>query len=170
MALEREQARDLANDKGVARDVKSVAQERIVGGVGEGFDLESAEDAGVILRFADACGEIKSGHCVGGAEEVCGELGSVSFGSGEKGVGEVSLERAEGRAMDVVDDDGNVGAGGGDASEDSSFAAVGVDDVGLLCFEQSRQVLEREEIFQRMNRADEGGDDCEKGIVGNIGH
>lgn len=132
VAFEREQARDLADDKGVTRDAESVAQERIVVGVGKRFDSEAAEDARVILWFADACGEIEFRHRIGGAKEVRGELRGVTLGGGEDGVGEVSLERAEGRAVDVVDDDGNFGACGGDASEDAGFAAVGVNDVGLL--------------------------------------
>ena len=67
VAFEREQSGDLADDKGVARDAESVAQERIVDGCGEGFNLEAAEDACVILRFADACGEIEFRHRIGGA-------------------------------------------------------------------------------------------------------
>ena len=88
-----------------------------------------------------------------------GESGGEFFGSGEYGVGEVALERTERGAVDVVDDDGDFGAGCGDASKDASFAAVGVNNVGLLFFQQAREVLEREEIFQRMNGADECGDE-----------
>ena len=162
VAFQREQASDLADDKSVARDTETVAQEEIIGGVGKRFSSESTEDARIIFRPADARSEIKVCHRIGGTQKMRSELCSVTFGGGEDGIGEVSLKRAEGWAVNVVDDDGDFGACGGDAPKDTGFAAVCVNDVGLLFFELSRQLPECEEIFQRMNGADEGGDDCQE--------
>ena len=49
MAFERKDAGNFTDDEGVARDVETIAQEQIVGGVNEWFNVESAEDAGVQL-------------------------------------------------------------------------------------------------------------------------
>ena len=61
--------------------------------------------------------------------------------------------------MNRVDDERDAGAFGGEPAEDSRLAAVGVDDVGFLFAENLFQSAQREKILQRMNGADQFGND-----------
>jgi hypothetical protein len=57
--------------------------------------------------------------------------------------------------MNRVNDDGNAGASGREASEDAGFAAVGMDDMGPAVAKKVRETDERSIIFPRVQRADQ---------------
>jgi hypothetical protein len=61
-----------------------------------------------------------------------------------------------------MNDDGHACAVCRDPSEDSRLAAVRVDDVGLLFAQDFFQFSQRKNIFQRMNGADEFGNEREQ--------
>ena len=84
-----------------------------------------------------------------------GDFGGAAFGDGENEIGERALKISKRRAMDVMDDDRHARAFGGEPSENSRLAAVRVDDVGLLCAQDFFQFPQRDEIFERIYRADE---------------
>ena len=133
------------------------AQRQIVRRVQKRFHGEAAENAREHFRAADAGGEIEPRHGLGGTDEMRGDSGGVTFGGGKNPVGQRALKRAEGRAVNVVDDHRHARAPGREAAENSRLAAVGVDDVGLLFAQDFFQLAQREPVFQRMNRADEFG-------------
>jgi hypothetical protein len=64
-----------------------------------------------------------------------------------------------------MDDDGNLCAPGGEATENTSFATVGMDNMRFLFPQDFFQFAEGDEIFQRVNRADEFGNQCEQSGV-----
>ena len=87
------------------------------------------------------------------------DAGGVAFGGGENFIGERALEISNRRAVDVMEDERHAGAPGRDSSENARLAAVGMNEVGLLFAKDFFQFSERDEIFQRMNGADQFGDD-----------
>jgi hypothetical protein len=170
VAFERKEAGDFADDEGFGGNSQFCSERSIVAGVQEGFELEATEDAGVHLGAANAGSEVQFGHGVRGANEVRGEFGGVAFGGGEDVVGKRALEIAEGGAVNVMDDDGNSGARGGDAAEYAGFAAVGVDKAGFLFTQQARELAQGKKIFPRMDRANEGRNNGEQaGWFGDFG-
>ena len=64
--------------------------------------------------------------------------------------------------MDVMDDHGDASPCGSHAPEDAGFAAVGMNDAGLLLFQQAGQMAEREKIFPRMNQPDQRRDNRQR--------
>src|SRR6185295_8395735 len=93
---------------------------------------------------------------------MCCVTGSKFFGGTENEVRDGPLKRTEGGAVDVVDDDGNPGAVGGDASENARFTAVGVDEVRAALAQKSRELAGGVQVEKRMNRADERRNDGEE--------
>ena len=86
--------------------------------------------------------------------------GGIFFSGAENEVGGGVLEIAERRAMNRVDDDRNARAPCREPAKNARLAAVGVDDVGLLFAQDFFQSAERQKILERMNGADEFGNDC----------
>ena len=87
------------------------------------------------------------GFFFGGAEnEICGRV----------------LEFPERRPVDCVDDNWHTRAFRRETAKDSGLAAVGVNDVRFLFAKKVFQFPQREKIFQRMNRADEFGNNFEQ--------
>jgi hypothetical protein len=72
-------------------------------------------------------------------------------------VGQRALKIAERRAVDVMDDDGHAGAPGGQPAENARLAAVRVDNIRFLLAQDFFELSKGDEIFQRLNRADEFG-------------
>src|SRR5665647_452240 len=138
------------------------AECEVVGRVQERFEFEAAEDACEHFRFSNSGGEIKFRHRTGGAEEMVGDAGGIFFGGGENKIGDRALKVSERRAMDVMNNDGHAGAFCRQPSENSRLAAVRVDEAGFLFAQDFFQFAERDEIFQRMNGADEFGNDGEQ--------
>ena len=97
-------------------------------GLQERFQVETAENAREHCRLADAGGEIQFRHRRRGTEEMVGDAGGALFGGGENEIGGRALKIAERRAVDVVNDDRNTRAFGGEPAENAGLAAVGVDD------------------------------------------
>src|SRR5665647_291221 len=129
------------------------AECEVVGRVQERFEFEAAEDACEHFRFSNSGGEVKFRHRTGGAEEMVGDAGGIFFGGGENKIGDRALKVSERRAVDVMNNDGHAGAFCRQSSENSRLAAVRVDEVGFLFAQDFFQFAERDEIFQRMNRA-----------------
>ena len=88
-----------------------------------------------------------------------GDLGGVALGGGENKVGERALKISKRGAVDVMNYFGNAHASGREASEDSRLAAVGVDQIRFLFAQDFFQFAEGDEIFQRVDGADEFGDE-----------
>ena len=88
-----------------------------------------------------------------------GDLGGVAFGGGENKVGERALKITKRRAVDVMNYFWNARAFRREASENPRLAAVGVDQIRFLLAQNFFQFAERDEIFQRMDGADEFGDE-----------
>ncbi|MFM2082835.1 MAG: hypothetical protein RL380_1526 [Verrucomicrobiota bacterium] len=155
VAFERKEAGDFADDEVVRREAVAGAEGGGVFGGGVRSKVEAAEDASVVFRLADASGEVAAGHGVGGGEEVGGDFPGMAFGGAEGEVGERVLEFAEGGAVDVVDDERHSSAVGGETAKKTSFAAVGVDEVGAAVVENLFELAQGAEIFERMDGADE---------------
>ncbi len=64
--------------------------------------------------------------------------------------------------MDGVDDDGDAGAGGGQAPNDAGFAAVGVYDGGGVGAEYAGEAGEGAEVMPRADGADEVREDAQE--------
>jgi hypothetical protein len=103
----------------------------------------------------DAGGDVLPGHGVGDDDEVVGDAGRDALGPGEEGVGGGALERAEGRAVDGVEDDRDAGLPGGKPSEDAGLARVGVDDVRPVPTEGADEVAVSEPVGPGTDRSDE---------------
>ena len=164
----RHQPRELADDKIFRRESKLPSQRQIRLRGEERREGEAAENFGVIFRPPDVGGEVIFFHRLGDDDKMVGDFGGVSFGGGENKIGRRALKISERRAVDVMNDDRHAGAFRGEPSEDSRLAAVGVDEVRLLRAENFFQLAERDEIFQRVNGADEFGDEL-KLIIGSCG-
>ncbi len=103
-------------------------------------------------------------------DEVVGEASGESFCSAEAEIGEGALEGAEGGAVDRMDDDGDAGLAGGYPAEKAGFAAMGMDDVGLLLFEVPGELLQGAGIVPWVDGAYKGGDyGQESGDAGDLG-
>src|SRR5665213_2360526 len=90
-----------------------------------------------------------------------GYFGGMTFGGDENEVGERALEISKRRAVNVMNDDGHARTSGREASEKSGLAAVGVDEIRPLFAQNFFKFAEGDEIFQRVNGADEFGNDGE---------
>ncbi len=158
MALEFEEAGDLGDDEVVGQEAELGSESGVWGGVEEGGEGEPGEDAGELGFVADAGGEVLAGHGIGDDDEVVGDPAGDLFGAGEGGIGDRALERAEGGAVDGVDDDGDAGGACGETAEDAGLAGVGVDDVGVMGAEMASEMEEGEEVGPGLDGADEFGD------------
>ena len=155
VAFELEEAGDLSHDEIVRLESVSRAKVGVVGGGEEGFERKTAEDAGELIRVADACLEELLRHRVRDGDEVRGASGGVTLGGGEDEVGKRALKRAKRRAVNGVDDDGNTGAFRRQPAKDARLAAVGVNDVRPAVAEHSSEFAQCQPIMNRMNGADE---------------
>ncbi len=131
VALVVEEAGDLAHHEILGGQAEARAETGVVTGAEEGIEVEAADDAGELVGVTDAGRVVLAGHGVGDDDEVGGEMSGDAFGGPEKSVGGGSLEWAERGAVDGVEDQGDAGGAGGEASHDAGLSAVGMDDVGL---------------------------------------
>ena len=76
-----------------------------------------------------------------------GGAGCVTFGGGKNPVGQPSLKRSEGWAVNVVDDHRHARAPGREAAENSRLAAVRVDNVRPLLAQDFFKLPQREPVF-----------------------
>src|SRR5208282_5284384 len=106
VSLQLEQPRNLADDKILRRQSQFAAKFQIVFRGKKGFERKTAENFGVLLRSADAGGEILGFHCVGDDDEMGRGEGSVFLGGPKGKVGEAVLKIAEGGSVDRMDNDG----------------------------------------------------------------
>ena len=157
---------DFADDKMLGAQAEALAEVRLGMGIQEGGEIEAAEDAGVLVGAADAGGEVLPGHGVCDGDEVGGGAGGGLFGEAEGGVGSGVLEGTEGGAVDGVDDDGDAGASGGEASQESGFAAMGVDDVGLSGAQEEGEGAPGFEVEPRLDGANQGRKQREREVEG----
>lgn len=155
VALEFEEAGDVADDDVVRSDLPARANRRIVGGRQERGQREAAEDFSVLGRLADAGGKILACHGVGDGDEMGGDFAGAAFSGAKKSVGQRALKRAEGRAVDGVDNDGDGGTMSGEASEKTRLAAVSVDNVGTELAEETSEFAPGKQVFPRMDGADQ---------------
>src|SRR5260221_13293660 len=86
------------------------AEHEVVRCIQKRLQIEAAENAREHFGFPNPSRKIKLRHRAGGAEEMVGDFGGVTFGGGENKIGERALKISERRAMDVMDDDGHAGA------------------------------------------------------------
>ena len=143
MALQFEKSRDLADDEIVRRQAEPRAQSQIIFRREERREVEAAEDFGVLFRSPDTRSEVLPGHGIGDHDEVRGNAARAALGGAEDLIGERALKRTEGRPVNRVDNLGHTGTPGGQAAENSSLAAVSVDQIGALGQEQLRQSAQR---------------------------
>jgi hypothetical protein len=92
VTFEAENARNFADDKMAGVEAKLLAEREIVRGVGEGLEIEPAENAREHCRLADACGEIQFCHRASGTEKMVSDFSRVTFGGGENEVSERTLK------------------------------------------------------------------------------
>ncbi len=152
-----EQARHFP-DHDVVRGQSQAGAPRRIGFGGEvGTEVEPAQDAGVLGGPADAGGQVLVGHRVGNDDEVGGESSCMALCTAECSVGQRPLERAEGRAVNGMDDRGHPGPPRGQAPKDAGLAAVGVDDVRPALSEQGREFAKGAPVEPGMDRAHERG-------------
>ena len=83
VALVLEEPSDLADNKVAGVDAELGAQGQVVLCVKERLQIEAAEDARVVLRLADAGGEVLLRHRVGHGDEVRGDAARVALGGAE---------------------------------------------------------------------------------------
>ncbi len=112
--------------------------------------------------MTDAGCVVLAGHGVGDDDEVGGEMSGDAFGGPEEGAGGGSLEWAERGAVDGVEDQGDAGGAGGEASHDAGLSAVGMDDVGLTSAQLGGEGDPGAEVEHGADGADEGGNECEE--------
>jgi hypothetical protein len=167
VALKFEEAGDLGDDEVVGLESELGGEGGVWGGVEEGGERESGEDAGELGLVADTGGEVLAGHGIGDDDEVVGDASGDLFCAGEDGVWNRALKRAEGGAVDGMDDDGDASGASGETTEDTGLAGVGVDDVRAMGAEMAAEMEEGEEIGPRLDWADELGDGDE--AVGDLG-
>ena len=127
--LQLEEPGNLADDKVARRQAKRRAFCVGVFRIEEWLQVEAAWDARVVVRLADAGGEVLVAHRVGDGDEVVGHPPGETLGTAEQGVGRPTLKRAERRAVDRVDDLRHAGALGCQAPDEAGLPAVRVDDV-----------------------------------------
>ena len=110
-----------------------------------------------MLRPADAGGEVLRFHCVGDDDEMgCGP-GGFFFSGTENKIAQLVLKISKRRAVNRVDDDRNTRALCSEPSKDSRFAAVGMNDVGLLLAENGFEFLQRAPVMDWVNGTDQLG-------------
>src|ERR1051325_6902806 len=124
MALEPEQAGNLADHDVIGLDSKTGAQFGIVLRSQKWVEREAAEDRGVLLRLSDTGCQILSLHGFGHDDEVSGDFGGAPFCCAKRKVGQRTLERTKGGAVDGVDDDWHAGTRGSQAAQNTGFAAM----------------------------------------------
>jgi hypothetical protein len=141
----------LPTTKSVGREAQARPQFRVVARRQERFEREAAEDAGELLRPADARRQILSRHGVGHADEVSGDFGGAPFGGAKKQVGDRPLKGAERRAVNRVNNDGNPRAPRRQAGQEAGFAAVSMDDARRRGAKHFDQTQPGQKIAPRMN-------------------
>src|ERR1043166_2641035 len=104
MALEFEESRDLPDDNVTGLETPARAQSGIVFRGGVGSEVEPAEDLRVLLRAANACGEILPGHRVGDGNEMGRHARGSPFGRAKRQVGQRALKGTERESVDGVND------------------------------------------------------------------
>jgi hypothetical protein len=154
MAFELEEARNLADDEIIGQEAKTGAEGEVIGGGEERFEGKAAQDRGVLGASPDASGEVLARHGFGDHNKVRGDAGSVALGRTENEIREKALKRAEGRAVHRVNNDGDTGTGSGEAAEDSSFAAVGMDNIWAIVAKDGLEVAQGEPVIQWMDGTD----------------
>lgn len=157
MAFEFDEPRNGAYDEIIRRDPKFFPQIQIVFYGEKRFEREAAENFYVLFSAANADGEILGFHGFGDDDEVVGDAGGFFFCGAENKIAQTALKIPERRAVNGMNDDGHARASRGEASKNPGFAAVGVDDVRFLFAKDFFQAMQCEPIIQRMNRADEFG-------------
>lgn len=161
VALVFKEAGDFAGDEIVGMDAEALAQVGIVLGGEERLEIEAADDAGELVGATDAGGAVLAGHGIGDDDEVGGEGAGEAFGGAKGGVGGGALKGAERGAVDGVENDGDAGSAGGKSAEEAGFAAVGVDDIGLIAAQEGREGEPGSGVEQGVDGADEGGEEGE---------
>ena len=109
---------------------------------------------------------ILAGHGVGHADEMSGDGAGAAFGRQKDGIWQRALKRAEGRAVNGVDDDGNAGAARRQTAQDSGFAAVRMDDARAGLAENSGQTPPARASLNRMNGTNQGREDGQESGIG----
>ena len=163
MPLELKEAGDLADDDIVRREAQPGAELQVIGRVEEWFEREPAEDLRVLVRAPDACGQVLPLHGLSNYHKMSGAPGGVTLRGTKQRVGGPTLEGAERRAVNCVENDRNPGAGSSQPAQDARFAAVGVDQLRLPGAKQSRELLPGPCVFPGVERTHEFGHDGEQG-------
>lgn len=141
MAFQVEESGDGADDDVIFGDAELLADDASGHRGGEKWrGFHSAVDGDVLIGCADVGGEGLVAHGIGDADHFGGDGGGVAFEELVHAVDEGVGGGGEGQAVDGVDDDGDGGGVGGPAADDSGFAAVGVNDIGLEFGEAIGQV------------------------------
>ena len=91
-----------------------------------------------------------------------GASAGVSLRCSEEPVGEPSLKRTKGRAVNRVDDDWNTRLPGGDSPENAGFATVGMNDIRPGLDEHPAQSPHCQNVLPGMDRTDQLWDDRER--------
>ena len=146
--LEFEEPGDFADDDIVRREAQPGAELEVVGRGEERFEREAAEDLGVLVRAPDAGGQVLLLHGFGNDHEMRGDPGGITFRRTKQRVGERTLEGAEGRSVNRVENDRDTCAGRGQPPQNARFAAVGVDNLRLPGAKQFRELLPGPTSFQ----------------------
>ena len=161
MAFKRGEPGNLSDDESTSGKAELGSEGRIVSSSGKRFNRETAEDATVHLRCADACLEVQPGHGLSRANEMSGGAANDAFGSSKREVRESALERSEGGAVNMMNDNWNAGAASGEPTQKSGLAAVRVEDFGFAVSESSGEGPQCKEVFPGVNGSDEVGNDGE---------
>jgi hypothetical protein len=162
VTFEGEEAGDHADDEMIIAETEAFSEGRVRAGFEEWGEVEATEDAGELVGAADAGGEVLLGHGIRDRDEMRGGAGGDGLGDAEGGIGGSFLEWAERWAMDGVDNDGDAGAAGGEAAEETGFTAVGVDDVRAPVSQKAGEGAPGLEVEPWVDGTDEGGDESER--------
>ena len=155
VALQFEKPGDFADYKIIRRDVPMGAKRRVVDGGQIRGKRKAAEDFGVLRRLANAGGEVLACHGIGHDDEMRGDFASAAFGGAKEAIRQETLKGSERRPVNGVNDDGHAGAMSGKASEETSLAAVGVDNIGMKLAKDTGEMTPGDEVFPGVERADQ---------------
>ena len=95
VALELEEAGDLADDDILRRETEPGAELEVVGGGEKRFKWEATEDLCELVQTSDAGGQVLLLHGLGHNNEVGGDAGSITLRKAEQRVGQRTLKGAE---------------------------------------------------------------------------
>src|SRR5207253_10353184 len=114
----------LANDDIFSPKIQLRAEMRIIPGGEKRFQLEAAEDLGVLVGPANARCQVLIFHRIGDDDEMSGEAASKFFRRPESTVGQRTCKISKRGPVDGMNDDWNSCASSGQSPKQSSFAAM----------------------------------------------